>query len=57
MTTWIIIDSLFEDEPCFWSNDIGWVDTIDLATVFTDEERHTLRLPLCAWWRQHEEAA
>ena len=34
-------------EPLFWNNDLGWVE-FALATIFTEEERLTLRLPMGA---------
>ena len=33
----------------FWSNEDGWTDR-DSATVFTAQERDTLRLPLGGMW-------
>ena len=39
--------------PLFWSNIDGWVD-IDAATVYTDTERMTLRLPVDGTWTLYE---
>jgi len=37
------------EEQLYWSNDDGWVDA-DSATVFTQEERDTLNLPMSGVW-------
>lgn len=39
-----------EGEVYYWSNEDGWVDH-DSATLFTDEEKNTLRAPqgAAAW--------
>ncbi len=38
-----------EDDQLFWSNEIGWVESPD-ETRFTEEERHTLNLPIGGIW-------
>jgi hypothetical protein len=35
----------------WWSNELGWVDTIKLATDFTIEEKETFSLPI----REHDD--
>ena len=38
-----------EDDQLFWSNELGWVESPD-ETLFTEEERLTLRLPMYGVW-------
>ena len=33
----------------FWNNEDGWVEQ-EAATVFTEDERHTLNLPIDGMW-------
>lgn len=42
-----------EEAETYWSNQDGWVD-IESATEFTDEERHSLNLPMGGEWLQVE---
>lgn len=38
-----------DDDQLFWSNELGWVSSPD-ETYFTEEERHTLNLPIGGIW-------
>lgn len=38
-----------EDDQLFWSNELGWVESPD-ETIFTEEERLTLQLPMGGVW-------
>ena len=34
----------------FWSNNNGWVEDIDGADIFNEEEKNTLNLPIDGRW-------
>lgn len=40
----------WQPEPLFWNNERGWVSFAQ-ATIFTEEERMTMNLPMgaCKW--------
>lgn len=52
---WIIIfdgpDPLGEADELIWNSAEGWVDG-DNYDTFSDEERHTLTLPIGGRWQQ-----
>ena len=50
--TWLIKSKdRYFTETLYWSNDHGYVDK-ESATRFTDDEKHTLRLPLEGEWQE-----
>lgn len=52
---WVIRSDVAGDEieSLFWNNDDGWTSRAG-ATVFTDHQRYTLRLPLGGAWEEIE---
>ena len=34
----------------FWSNNFGWVENIDDADIFSEEEKNTFNLPIGGRW-------
>ena len=40
-----------KDEPLYWNNEMGWGDWLS-ATVFTQDEKNTLHLPVDGAWKR-----
>lgn len=54
-----VIASTFDDPDygtLWWSNENGWVEMLDDATVFTQDQRDELNLPMQGEWRGWSEA-
>ena len=44
----------FDDEKLYWNNQDGWVSR-DNATVFSDEEKRNVNLPMEGNWKRIDE--
>lgn len=49
---WIIVGP----SELLWSNDLGWVDRLIDADIFTDEDKAEYALPMYGYWKEIENA-